>query len=70
MESMILMIGEILMYALIVIALLAVVATVVVAFCVPAEWNKIVVFPWEKADRRAAKKKEQAELRARREFWQ
>ena len=70
MESMILMIGEILMYALIVIALLAVVATVVVALCVPAEWNKIVVFPWEKAERRAAKKKEKAELRARREFWQ
>lgn len=57
------------MYALIVIALLATVATIIVAFSVPAEWNSIVVLPWEKAERREAKKREAEEQRARREFW-
>ena len=69
MMEIILLIREIMMYALIVIALLVTVATVVVAFCVPAEWNQIVVCPWEKAERREAKKREAEEKRARREFW-
>ena len=70
METMLLEIWEILMYALIAIALIVVVATAIVCVYRPTAWKNVMIEPWAKAERRAAKKKERAEFRARREFWQ
>lgn len=70
METILLEIWEILMYALIAIALIVAAATAIVCVYRPTAWKNVMIEPWAKAERRAAKKKERAELRARREFWQ
>ena len=70
MNSTILLIWETVMYALIALSLIFVVAVSILATCRSTEWNNRLVLPWEKAELRDAKKKEKAELRARREFWQ
>ena len=70
MESMILMIWGIVMNALIVLALLMALVVAIVCVYRPTAWKNVMIEPWAKSDGRAAKKKEQAELRARREFWQ
>lgn len=55
--------------ALISIALIIAVVAAIVWVWRPSEWNDTVVEPWAKAERRAAKKKAKAELRAWREFY-
>ena len=69
MDVMILMIGEIVMYALIAVTLLIATITGIVCVWWPHAWDDVMVEPWAKAERRAAKKQAQEELRARREFW-
>ena len=65
----ILFIWELVMYALIAIAVIFVAAVGIVCVWRPQAWNETVFFPWAKAERRAAKKKAKAELRAWREFY-
>ena len=65
----ILIIWELMMSALIVIALVVTVVTAIVCVIRPQAWNDVMVKPWEKEERREEKRKEKEELRARREFW-
>lgn len=69
MMETILFIWELVMYALIAIAVIFAAAVGIVCVWRPQAWNDVMVEPWAKAERRAAKKKAKAELRARREFY-
>ena len=58
-------------YAKLIVVAIAIVLAFMygIYFLVAKPWKQKVVFPWEKEERRAQRKKEKAELRARKEFW-
>ena len=55
----------------IMITIAIIIAVMAAVACVlrPRAWNNVVLEPWAKAERRAAKKKAKEELRARRAFY-
>ena len=68
-NTMITMIWELAMSALIILALLFSAIAVVVGCTCPRSWNDVLVEPWAKEERREAKRKAKAAEHARREFW-